>query len=161
MVIVPIVQALKKGPCVANQIVHTDIGSADNLAEQGLDLRNTANKTLPCWLLPNLTIMRALKASFCPDAILLLPNTVCPSQVTTRSSDFQQLASKDKILSPNQWEVHLIEFNYVKTLSLILNFKKHKHSTACPHRQGYRDVKLHVILVGVMGTIYKDHTDKF
>jgi hypothetical protein len=27
-------------------------------------------------------------------------------------------------------------------------------------RQGYRDVKLHVILVGVMGTIYKDYTDK-
>jgi hypothetical protein len=27
------------------------------------------------------------------------------------------------------------------------------------HRQGYREVKLHVILVGVMGTIHKDHTD--
>jgi hypothetical protein len=28
------------------------------------------------------------------------------------------------------------------------------------NRQGYREVKLHVILVGVMGTIYKDYTDK-
>jgi len=27
-------------------------------------------------------------------------------------------------------------------------------------RQGYREVKLHVILVGVTGTIYKDYTDK-
>jgi hypothetical protein len=27
-------------------------------------------------------------------------------------------------------------------------------------RQGYREVKLHVILVEVMGTIYKDYTDK-
>ena len=26
--------------------------------------------------------------------------------------------------------------------------------------QGYREVKLHVILVGAMGTIYKDYTDK-
>ena len=28
------------------------------------------------------------------------------------------------------------------------------------NRQGYRQVKLHVILVGAMGTIYKDYTDK-
>jgi len=39
-----IVQALQKGSCGANQIAYTDIGSADNLVEQGLDLRNTANK---------------------------------------------------------------------------------------------------------------------
>ena len=28
------------------------------------------------------------------------------------------------------------------------------------NRQGYREFKLHVILVGAMGTIYKDYTDK-
>ena len=28
------------------------------------------------------------------------------------------------------------------------------------NRQGYREVKLHVILVGAMGTIYEDYTDK-
>ena len=28
------------------------------------------------------------------------------------------------------------------------------------NRQGYREVKLHVILVGSMGTIYKDYADK-
>ena len=28
------------------------------------------------------------------------------------------------------------------------------------NRQGYREVKLRVILVGAMGTIYKDYTDK-
>jgi hypothetical protein len=28
------------------------------------------------------------------------------------------------------------------------------------NRQGYREVKLHVILIEVMGTIYKDHIYK-
>jgi len=44
MASVLIVQALQKGPCGANQIAHTDIGSADKLSEQGLIyLRNMAN----------------------------------------------------------------------------------------------------------------------
>ena len=55
MASVLIVQAIQKGPCGANQIAYTDIGSADKLSEQGLDLRNTFNKTLPSWLLPELT----------------------------------------------------------------------------------------------------------
>ena len=99
-----IVQALQKGPCGANQIAYTDVGSADKLSEQGLNLRNTANKTLPSWLLPKLTAY-ALKASSRPDAILFLPSTVCSSRLTTRNPNFQQLA-KDKKLNPNQWEVH-------------------------------------------------------
>ena len=28
------------------------------------------------------------------------------------------------------------------------------------NRQGYREIKLHVILIGAMGTIYEDYTDK-
>ena len=28
------------------------------------------------------------------------------------------------------------------------------------NRQGYREIKLHMILVEAMGTIYKDYTDK-
>ena len=37
---------------------------------------------------------------------------------------------------------------------------QHSVLNANLYRQGYREVKLHVILVGVMGTIYKDYTDK-
>jgi len=59
---------------------------------------------LPSWLLPKLTA-HALKASSRPDAILILPSTVCSSRVTTRNPNFQQLA-KDKKLNPNQWKVH-------------------------------------------------------
>jgi hypothetical protein len=89
MASVLIVQALQKGTCGANQIAYTDVGSADTLSEQeGLDLRNTANKTLPSWLLPKLTA-HALKASSRPDAILFLPSTVCSSRVTTRNSNLK------------------------------------------------------------------------
>jgi hypothetical protein len=51
----------------------------------------------------------------------------------------------------------------VKTLGLILSLKaKAQHSPLISnlHRQGYTEVKLHMILVGEMGTVYKDHTDK-
>jgi len=37
---------------------------------------------------------------------------------------------------------------------------QHSMLIANLNRQGYREVKLHVILVNVMGTIYKDYTDK-
>jgi len=49
----------------------------------------------------------------------------------------------------------------VKTLGLIPNSKKQTHSTACllPNKTD-KEVKVHVILVGAMGTIYKDYTDK-
>jgi len=86
-----IAQALQKGPCGANQIAYTDVGSADKLSEQGLDLRNPANKTLPSWLLPKPTA-HALKASSRPNAILFLPSTVCSSRLITRNPNFQQLA---------------------------------------------------------------------
>ena len=89
---------------------------------------------------------------------------MCSSRVTTRNSKFQQLA-KDKKLNPNQWEAHLIEFIFCEDTARIdpqLQKAKAQHSKliANLNRQGYREVKLHVILVGAMGTIYKDYTDK-
>ena len=88
---------------------------------------------------------------------------MCSSRVTTRNSNFQQLA-EDKKLNPNQWEVHLIEFKFCKGTRPDPQLQKAKaqHSMliANLNRQGYREVKLHVILVRAMGTIYKDYTDK-
>jgi hypothetical protein len=88
---------------------------------------------------------------------------VCSSGVTTCYPNFQQLA-KDKKLNPNQWEVILIEFKFCEDTRPDPQLQKAKaqHSMliANLNRQGYREVKLHVILVGAMGTIYKDYTDK-
>jgi hypothetical protein len=78
---------------------------------------------------------------------------------STRNSKFQQPA-KDKNLIQNQWEVHLIELNFCEdtTPDPQLQKAKAQHSLliANLNRHGYREVKLHVILIGVMGTIYKD-----
>ena len=145
-----IVQALQKGPWGANQIAYTDVGSTDELSEQCLDLRNTANKTLPSWLLPEQTA-HALEASWL--LVLTLPYF-----------EFQQLA-KDKRLNPKQWEAHLVEFKICEDTRPDPQLQKVKaqHSVliANLNRQGYREVKLHVILVRAMGAIYKDYnTDK-
>jgi len=103
-------------------------------------------------------------SSSLPDAILFLPSTVCSTRVTTRNSDFQQLA-QDMKLNQNKWEAHLIEFKYCKDTRPDPQLQKAKaqHSVlviANLNRQEYREAKLHVILVGAMGTIYKDYTDK-
>jgi len=129
-----IVQALQKGPCGANQIAYTDVGSADKLSKQDLDLRNTANKTLPSWLLPKLTA-HALQASSRPDAILFLPSTVCSSRVTTHNFKFQQLA-KDKKLNLNQWEVHLIEFKLCEDTRPDPQLQKAQHACGQPKQTG-------------------------
>ena len=85
------------------------------------------------------------------------------SRVTTRISKFQLLA-KDKKLNPNQWEVQLIEFKFCEDTRPDPQLQKAKaqHSVliANLNRQEYREVKLHVILVGVMRTIYKYYTGK-
>ena len=65
---------------------------------------------------------------------------------------------------PNQGESHLIEFKLcedTRPADPQLQKAKAQHSMlmANLNRQGYREVKLHVILVGAMGTIYKDYTD--
>jgi len=73
---------------------------------------------------------------------------VCSSHVTTTRNP----------------EVHLIEFKFCEDTRPDPQLQKAKaqHSmfVANLNRQGYREVKLHVILVGAMGTIYKDYTDK-
>jgi hypothetical protein len=89
---------------------------------------------------------------------------VCSSRIITRNPNFQQLA-KDKKLNPNQWEVHLlIEFKFCGDTRPDPQLQKAKaqHSMLIVNlnKQGYREVKLHAILVGAMGTMYKDYTDE-
>ena len=117
-------------------------------------MRNTANKTLPSWLLPKLTT----HASKAPPVLtpFSFHLTVCSSRVTTCNPNFQQLA-KDKKLNPNHWEVHLLELKLCEDTRPDLQIQNTKAQHSMPianlNRQGYREVKLHMILVGAMGTI--------
>ena len=70
-------------------------------------------------------------------------------------------AAKDNKLNPNQWEVHLIELNFCEDTRPDPQLQKAKeqhsmlinklYNIANLNRQKYREVKLHVILVGAMG----------
>ena len=51
--------------------------------------------------------------------------------------------------------MHLVLNMFIFTRTLVTYAR-----TIFNSRQGYREIKLHVILVGAMGTIYKDYTDK-
>ena len=61
-------------------------------------------------------------------------------------------------------EVHLIEFKlcgYTRPDPQLQKAKaQHSMLMANLNRQRFREIKLHVILVGAMGTIYKVYTDK-
>jgi hypothetical protein len=74
------------------------------------------------------------------------------------------LQKTSKKLNTNQWEVDLIEFKFCEDTRPKPQLQKantqHSMFIANLNRQGYREVKLHVILVGAMGTIYKDYTYK-
>jgi len=148
----------------------------DQLVEGQAGKARTANQSIrcACWNVTSmwLSSMRSARMLSCSaqaviccliTAIQSLPSTVCSSRVPTCNFNFQQLA-KDKKLNPNQWEVHLIECEFCEDTRpdpQLQNVKaQHSMLIANLNRQGYREVKLHVILVGVMGTIYKYYTDK-
>ena len=105
---------MRKGTmqCQLNCLHWHVIGSTDYLADQGLDTRNTVNKTMPCWLLPNLTGSTCFESLFLFRCYLIFTEC-CMLFPTTRNSDFQ--LAKDKKLSPNQLRFTWMSLNYVKT----------------------------------------------
>jgi hypothetical protein len=62
-------------------------------------------------------------------------------------------------LNPNQWEVHLTEFKFCEDTRPDPQLQKakaqHNMLIANLNRQGYKEVKLHVILVGAMNYLQR------
>ena len=146
-----IAKAISKGE-YGGSIIYTDVGSDLKLTEQNLTrAEHTANKTLPSWLLPYLSNTELARASR-PDIILVLP---------TGSNHTPHVHVQD--LPPSNWDVHLIEFKYCDDTRPESQLQKaeeqHRRLVAILKSQGCSKVSLHVILMGVMGTIHRSHTD--
>ena len=142
-------------------VCFTDVGSAAKFKEHGLNMKDIANRTLPDWMLPDLSEHEERPSSR-PDAILLLLANPCSARPTPANCDFSKI--KKSTFQPRQWEVHLIEFKYCEDTRPQNQQTKaeEQHRVLINHlkRQGYKKVQLHVILNGAMGTIYKKVTDE-
>jgi len=139
------------GPRLGGNIIFTDIGSETWMAQQSLVLpAHVANRTLPQWLLPNLSADE-LRSCSGPDAICILP----VGMKNGHQRDIQDV-------HPSRWDVHLIEVKYCDDTrpeqQLARATEQHnglKHALA----QQCHKVHLHTILIGVMGTIHKCHIE--
>jgi len=95
-----IIKTLNKGDFGGN-ITFTDIGSETRMAQQSLVLpAHVANRTLPQWLLPNLSADE-LQACSRPDAI-------CVQPIGTKNGHQRDILA----IHPSSWDVHLIEVKY-------------------------------------------------
>ncbi len=151
-----IIKTLIKGDFGGN-IIFTDIGSETRIAQLSLVLpAHMANRTLPQWLLPNLSADE-LRSCSRPDAICILCMVVV-LPVGTKNGHQRDIQA----VHPSRWDVHLIEVKFCDDTrpeqQLARATEQHnglKHALA----QLCHKVSLHTILIGVMGTIYKYHTE--
>jgi len=101
--------------------------------------------------LPYLSNTELARASR-PDILLALP---------TGSNHTPHVNVQD--LPPSYWDVHLIESEDCDDTRPESQLQKaeeqHRRLVANLKAQGCSKVSLHVILMGVMGTIYRSHTD--
>ena len=60
-----IIEALNKGAYGAN-LVYTEVGSNTRFSDESLDTTGAANRTLPAWLLPNLSELERGSSTLTP-----------------------------------------------------------------------------------------------
>jgi len=179
-----IIKAVSKGSFCAC-IVSMDVGSADRLALQNLQIpENSTNRTIPKWLFPRRFPDKSRLTSSRPDAILVSPvpskarktPTIQVQQARTSGRGRRGLGELSasataqppmpKVRYPHQLnqrqrQIHLVEVKYCEDTrpGNQLEASKQQHSELCSHLQrAAAKVTLHTILLGVGGTIYIPHT---
>jgi len=135
--------------------VFTDIASADKLAADAVTLPGEAtNRTLPAWLLEGFPEGRQTACTR-PDLILVTPSTTCPPALDN--------ATNPTLIPARNIDIHLVEIKYCEDTrpkgQLEHAQTQHSELIANLKAQGCcAAVHLHVILIGVAGTIYIPHT---
>ncbi len=102
------------------------------------------------WLLPNLSV-DDLQSCSRPDAICILP-------VETKNGNQRDI----RAIYPLHWDVHLIEVRYcddTQQEQQPARATKQHIRLKCALAQQCQKASLHTILIGVMGTIFKCHTE--
>jgi len=149
-----VAQAVAKGEYGAN-IVFTDIGSAEKLATDAVTLPVEAtNRTLPAWLLESLPEGRRTSCTR-PDLILVTPSTTCPPA--------HDNATIPALIPARNRDIRLVEIKYCEDTQPKgqLEHAQTQHSELIDNLKAKgccAAVHLHVILIGVAGTIYIPHT---
>jgi hypothetical protein len=183
-----IFKAISKTGFLGSCIVSKDIGSNERMIMQNFQIPETAeSRIIPKWLFPPRFPDIDRFTSSCPDFVLVTPtaaktqtqqtnargwvlrsgrgllretgSTSAALQATSRATNPRQHRPID--LSKPRRDIHLVEIKYCEDNrpQNQLNAAKEQHKDICNILQGASNT-LHIILLGVGGTIYNTHTLK-
>jgi hypothetical protein len=185
-----ILKAISKTCSLGSCVVSIDIGSNERMIMQNLQIPETAESiTVPKWLFPPRFPDKGRFTSSRPDFVLVTPiaaktqtqqtnvggwvlrsgrgrlretgSTLAAPPATSRSRATNLRQHRPEDLSKTRRDIHLVEIKYCEDTrpQNQLNATKEQHKDLCHILQG-ASVTLHIILLGVGGTIYNTHTLK-
>jgi hypothetical protein len=183
-----IFKAISKTSSLGSCVISIDIGSNERMTIQNLQIFETAeSRNIPKWLFPPRFPDKDRFTSSRPDFVLVTPiaaktrkqqtnvggwvlrsgrgqlrengSISAASPATSRATNPRQHRPKD--LSKPRRDIHLVKNKYCEDTrpQNQLNAAKEQHKDLCNILQG-ASVTLHIILLGVGGTIYNTHTLK-
>jgi len=177
-----ILMAISNTGSLGSCVVSIDIGSNERMIMQNLQISKTAkSRIVPKWLFSPRFPCKGRFTSSRPDFVLVTPiaaktqtqqtnvggwvlrsgrgqlretgSTLAAPSATSRATNPRQHRPKD--LSKTRRDIHLVEIKYCEDTRPQdqLNAAKEQHKDLCNILQG-ASVTLHIILLGVGGTIY-------
>mgnify|MGYP006296909187 CR=1 FL=1 len=148
------VEALSKGR-YGSSLISMDGCNHDRLLDQGIQVPENISRAIPDWVFPNGTASPARHQSR-PDALFVRP-------IPGRQAHLDPTK-----ISPQDRDIHLVEHKFCPDTNPGITLERaqtqHSHiitrlktrSLRNPNRNN--KVTLHIILIGVGGTIYNDYT---
>ena len=183
-----IFKAISKTGALGSCVVSMHIGSNKRMTMQNLQISETAeNRNVPKWLFPFHFPHKDRFISSRPDFVLVAPNAVKTQKQQTNVGGWVLRSGREQLketgstsaappatnratspklnrlkdLSKHRRDIHLVKIKYCEDTrpQNQMNAAKGQHKDLCYSLQR-ASVTLHVILLGVGGTIYKTNTLK-